>query len=259
MPSPDEFDKETDSEVTDNLVSTYAAELEVEVDRLRIREEIVRNEANEFLSLLSLLTASGTDLAEGRAARTKISEAMQAFRELLQHLNDQAGPAPERDDVATIDLQSLIEQVFNTEQRVHRASDVVLHLSLQSETILWFPNRLRHILHNLIGNALRFREPTKGETRVSVAAKAADGQFELRVSDNGTGISAALATSLVNLPHRAAEKRPMHSSLGLAVVQSLVNQCCGSVKLQSDEHQGTSIVVHLPRYATGDFLESSGD
>lgn len=251
--------KKLKNESTDNLVSTYAAELEVEVDRLRIREDLARNEATEFLSLVSRLIDSDVDLSEGGPARTEIRLIAGNFRELLLHLSDQAGHAPIRDDVANINLREVIEQVFVTQQRVHGATEAVLRLSIETEMILWFPDRLRHILHNLIGNALRFRDPTKGENRVSVAVHAADGRFALRVSDNGVGISTALTTSLIDLPHRAAQGRPLNSSFGLAVVQFLVQQCCGEVELQSNDCQGTSILVFLPRFAVGDYVESAHD
>ncbi len=243
----------------DDLVSTYAAELEVDVDRLRIREDLVRNEATEFLASVSRLIDSNVDLAEGSPARTEICRLTDIFRALLLHLNDQATRVSPRDDVANINLEELIEHVFTTQQRVHGAADAVLHLSLQTESILWFPDRLRHILHNLLGNALRFRDPTKGENRVSVAVQATDGRFALRVSDNGVGISTALATSLIDLPHRAAQGHPLNSSFGLAVVQFLVQQCCGEVELQSNDDQGTSILVSLPRFALGDYVESAHD
>jgi signal transduction histidine kinase len=251
--------KKLKNESTDNLVSTYAAELEVEVDRLRIREDVARNKATEFLSLVSRLIDSNVDLSEGGPARTEIRHIADNFRKLLFHLNEQAGHAPTRDDVANINLREVIEQVFTTQQRVHGATEAVLHLSIETETILWFPDRLRHILHNLIGNALRFRDSTKGENRVSVAVQAADGRFALRVSDNGVGISTALTTSLIDLPHRAAQGRPLNSSFGLAVVQFLVQQCCGEVELQSNDGQGTSILVFLPRFAAGDYVESAHD
>ncbi len=258
MPPQIESEKTFDKDAAESLVSTYAAELEVEVDRLRIREDLIRNEANEFLTLISPLVDSDLNAGEWSAVRKEIRETTHSFRELLSYFNDQAGPTLARDEVSSIDLQELIEQVFITQQRVHLATEAVLHLSLQTQTILWFPNRMRHILHNLLGNALRFRDTAKGETRVSVTVKAVNGQFELRVSDNGTGITAALSTSLLDLPQRAAQKRRMHSSMGLAVVQFLVHQSCGSVEIESREDQGTSIVVHLPQYVVGDFLEPAG-
>lgn len=248
-----------EAELAADIVSTYAAELEVEVDRLRIREELIQAEAVRFLKLVSQYAEDDDPDADGSRSRGLLHDASKRFGELLEHLIAESGGATVRDDVTNIPLRPMIEQVFATQRMVNHATNTVLHISLETEAIAWFPVRLRQILHNLLGNSLRFGDPTKGEMRITIAIRATDGRFELRVSDNGTGFSTDQADAITNLTHRAEQRRSSHPRLGLAVVQYLVNQCCGTVELQSSDSNGTSVLVLLPRYDVGDYVESNHD
>jgi signal transduction histidine kinase len=246
-------------ELAGDIVSTYAAELEVEVDRLLIREELIQAEGARFLKLVSQHAENGEPDADGSRSRQLLQDASTRLGALLEYLVTEAGGATVRDDVTNIPLRPMIEQVFATQRIVNHATNAVLRISLETEAIVWFPVRLRQILHNLLGNALRFGDPRKGETRVTVAIRGSDGRFELRVSDNGAGFSTDQADAIANLTHREEQRRSSHPRLGLSVVQYLVNQCCGTVDLQSSYTNGTSVLVFLPRYDVGDYVESNHD
>lgn len=102
--------------------------------------------------------------------------------------------------------------------------------------------RIRQVLNNLIGNALRYT-PRGGA--VSVHARVAGDRVELAVADSGAGISP------VDLPHvfdrfyKSKESRG--SGLGLAIVKSLVEAHGGEVSADSRAGRGTSITIILPR------------
>ena len=152
-------------------------------------------------------------------------------------------------------IRPLAEQIFREQQRISDAPDAMLRFELESDHVLWFPARLRHILDNLVSNALRYRDDSKGEIRVGLALRTLPDGYELAVSDNGVGIPADQLEGMFELFYRAAPARAAGLGVGLAVVKLLVEQCCGSVSVTSNRGQGTSVTVRLPRYDSDDHVE----
>lgn len=109
------------------------------------------------------------------------------------------------------------------------------------------PDRLRQIVENLLGNAIKF---TSANGRVEVRLARAGASIELSVSDTGRGISAEL------LPHvferyrqdgGMASTRAGGLGLGLALVRHLVELHGGTVRAESSgQGHGATITVTLP-------------
>ena len=118
----------------------------------------------------------------------------------------------------------------------------------------WFPARLRHILDNLLSNALRYRDPNTAEAWVRLGLRVSPEGYEFRVSDNGLGMPSGERQQVFALFHRAAPARAAGLGVGLAVVKLLVEQSGGTVTVDSAEGQGTTFVVVLPRYDVEDYL-----
>jgi signal transduction histidine kinase len=238
------------------LVMIYAAELELEVDRLRRRDQFLQHEAWDHVKQILRLCRDTPALPETAEPLVAIAESCGQFSELLHDLNEPAGYHPAFDQVIDIAVRPLAEQVFRWQQRLSGPSKAILRLDLQPEHILWFPARLRHILDNLISNALKYSDPDKGEIRVGLTLRVLKEGYELRVTDNGLGIPDAQTAGMLELFYRAAPTRAAGLGVGLAVVKLLVEQCCGAITVTSGEGQGTSVTILLPRYDLADHVES---
>ena len=237
------------------VVMNYAAELELEVDRLRRRDQFLQQEARDHIrQTASLCRQAGQSQNEEKALRAVV-EACDVFDKLLRDLHEPPGYHPSFDQVIAIALRPLAEQVFRWQQRLSGATNAILRLDLQPESINWFPARLRHILDNLISNALRYRDPEKGEIRVGLQLRVVDGNYELRFTDNGLGIPDDKATGMLELFYRAAPTRSAGLGVGLAVVKLLVEHSCGTLSVSSGEGHGTSVLVVLPRYDLNDHID----
>jgi signal transduction histidine kinase len=192
--------------------------------------------------------------ARDEAALPRIEEINRQLASLLQDALEPPDYHPRDDQVAALALRPLIEQVFRWQQRLLDAPYVSLRLELGQEHIHWFPARLRHILDNLISNALRYRDADKGEARLTVGLCVAQDCYELRITDNGLGMPPTddlpeKEPSLGSSPERSAGL-----GVGLAVVRVLIQQCGGSLTTQTNPGCGTSFVATLPRYDVDDFL-----
>jgi CheY-like chemotaxis protein len=111
--------------------------------------------------------------------------------------------------------------------------------------VLGDPVRLRQVLTNLIGNAIKFTH--HGSVHVTVQP-VAGGQLELAVRDTGIGIDAHAIPTLFE-PYRqagAAMQRYGGTGLGLTIVSQLVQLMNGSVHCESTLGAGSRFTVTLP-------------
>jgi signal transduction histidine kinase len=237
-------------------IMNYAADLELEVDRLRRRDQFLQREAaNQVRQLLGLCQDPST-LSTPAERLVSIAGVCHEFSELLRDLSEPPGYHPAFDQVIDIALRPLAEQAFRSQERLSGTTEAIFRLDLQQEHVRWFPARLRHILDNLISNALRYSDPAKGEVRVGLTLRVSKEGYELRVTDNGLGFQDAQASGVLELFYRSAPTRAAGLGVGLAVVQLLVEQCCGTVAVTTAEGQGTNVRVLLPRYDLDDHVES---
>jgi signal transduction histidine kinase len=231
----------------------YIAELELEVDRLRKQGQLIRHETKETLKTVNDLChqASGNPPVVGQ-----IGTALHRIASILHDTNETGIHHPAYDHVAGIAIRPLVEQVFRWQQRLQGAADVSLRMDLEQEHIEWFPARLRHILDNLISNALRFRDPKKSERWVRLTIRTSAQAYEFRLSDNGVGI-AAEQQQFIELMCKSVPSRIAGMGVGLSVVRLLVEQSGGSLALDSGVDLGSTFVATLPRFDIDDYLNLS--
>jgi signal transduction histidine kinase len=236
------------------LLLAYVADLELEVDRLRKQSQFVQHEARGTLKRIRLLCADAGRAGTSPPPLAEIDQAAKELAAVLHDLHEPPGYHPAHDQVTAIAVRPLIEQVFVWQQRLLGAPQVVLRLELEIDHVEWFPARLRHILDNLISNALKYRDPSKTEAWVQVRLRASPEAYEIQVLDNGVGLPPGEHEQVFELFYRAAPARAAGLGVGLAVVKLLVEQSGGSLTVDSGERQGTTFVVVLPRYDVDDFL-----
>jgi signal transduction histidine kinase len=237
-----------------HLLLAYVADLELEVDRLRRQGHFIQHSAREAVTSIQRCCRDASQPENATHAVTEIAAAIEQFAGVLHDLHEPPGYHPANDQVIAIAVRPLVEQVFRLQQRLLDAPRAELHMELATEYVEWFPARLRHILDNLISNALRYRDPAKGEARVFLGLTGLAEGYELRVSDNGLGMPWNKRAEAFELFYRSGPARAAGLGVGLAVVKLLVEQSGGSLAVESTEGQGTSFVVVLPRYSADDYL-----
>ena len=113
------------------------------------------------------------------------------------------------------------------------------------------PQRLRQIVFNLVGNAMKFTERGYVELRASYVrgADANDGEFRLEVEDTGCGISdadkARIGSAYVQVGAR--NSRNGGTGLGLAICGQLAAAMGGRLGVESELGKGSTFSVTIPR------------
>lgn len=123
------------------------------------------------------------------------------------------------------------------------------------------PVRLKQVLYNLTGNAIKFTE--KGG--VTITATMVDEQHHpvliFKVSDTGCGIPAEKLNSIFEEYEQAdphSESGRAGTGLGLAISKRIVSQLGGTIEVESQPGLGSVFKVRIPfQWGEGQFSEQS--
>lgn len=154
------------------------------------------------------------------------------------------------------DLQRVIEEVVGlyAENARNKGLELVCHLAPDVPTALrGDPSRLRQVLLNLVGNAVKFTE--RGEVVVHIAGVAEDDQaasIRFEVRDTGIGIPAEAQQGIFDSFVQAdstTTRRFGGTGLGLAIAKDLVALMGGRIEVESEPGSGSRFrfVLRLQR------------
>jgi signal transduction histidine kinase/CheY-like chemotaxis protein len=115
--------------------------------------------------------------------------------------------------------------------------------------VLSEPKRIKLILDNVIGNAVKFTENGYIHCSISFLKKSKNKQncLLLMIRDTGIGISGEIQESIFDF-FSQEEKRNDHPSLGLGltIVKEYIGKMEGKISLESKKNSGTTFEIVLP-------------
>ena len=106
--------------------------------------------------------------------------------------------------------------------------------------------RLKVILNNIISNAIRYRNGRDPVIKVSVDVTEQGAQ--VCIEDNGKGIAKEHIKNVCRMFYRATDDGA-GSGLGLYIVKEAVDKLNGSIKIESEEGNGTTVHLMIPEVA----------
>ena len=110
--------------------------------------------------------------------------------------------------------------------------------------------RLRQVLTNILGNAVKFTE--KGSVQLKITTHSDAGMLVFVVKDTGRGIRKEDQSKIFDAFEQSNVAENHHvvgTGLGLCICKSFVEMMGGSILLESEYNRGTTITVNIPMIA----------
>jgi PAS domain S-box-containing protein len=181
------------------------------------------------------------------AIETGVNEATALIEELLDAAHLRAG-RPLELRPAAVDLVALVEAAVEETRRTSTRHGVRLVAEVPSVTAAVDVARLRRVLRNLLGNAVKY-SPEGGKVVVRVGREEDErGEWAvLSVRDEGIGIPAADLPHLFQRFRRGGNVANIAGTgIGLAGARQIVAQHGGTISAASIEGEGSTFTVRLP-------------
>jgi PAS domain S-box-containing protein len=222
----------------------------------------IRTPMNGVIGMTKLLLDTRLDPAQrsyAEAVRASGEALLTIINDILDYSKIEAGKITL--DETSFDPRAVLESA--AELLAPRAFDK--HLDIVTEispavprTLLGDEARIRQILLNLAGNAIKFTVEGGVALRLSRKEERGDGRIELllEVEDTGIGMDARAREHIFDDFAQADQshaRRFEGTGLGLAITRRLVTAMGGTIEVESEEGRGSLFRVHLPlRLALGE-------
>lgn len=227
---------------------------------LRARDDVLQVVAHELrnplnallLAAEALLRESGDEGAHAASAR-RIRSSGRRMSGLIQDLLDverlDAGE-PLSLALAHVSVDVVLAAVVDDEREMATKAGLTLTLDIREPMppILADVARLRQVLENLVGNAIKF---TKRGGTIVVGASRAGGDVRVFVRDSGRGIAPDELDRIFDRFWQAGSGDRRGAGLGLAIVKGIVEALRGRVWVESELGAGTTFSLAFPALVTG--------
>jgi PAS domain S-box-containing protein len=212
----------------------------------------IRTPMNGVLGILHLLKAEGLS-TDGRRL---LEEALSSARMLAEVLGDVIDFSDiEAGRVAVVrepmDVTATIESVVVPLRRQAESKGLHLRAALppQSEWVFGDVVRLRQILLNLIGNAVKFTEAGGVSVTSAFSGRGSRRRLRVEVRDTGIGIAEGMGERLFagfDQIDNSMTRRYGGSGLGLAISQRLAGLMGGKISFRSRVGEGSTFRLDIP-------------
>jgi signal transduction histidine kinase/class 3 adenylate cyclase len=228
-----------------------------EIDRLK--DQFLANTSHELRTPLNGIIGIAEWLQEKRTTvspevlKDNLSMLISAGKRLHKLVNDIMDFSRLRNAelqlfLKPLDVRSLTEMVLRINQPIAKVKNLNLINNIPTDLpiVLADEDRLQQILHNLIGNAVKFTN----EGSITVSAQDAGEMVNISVTDTGIGISTDKHESIFEAFQQedgSSVREFAGTGLGLSITKYLVDLHHGKIGVESTLGEGTTFYFSLPK------------
>jgi two-component system sensor histidine kinase SenX3 len=223
-----------------------------------VRRDFVANISHELktpIGALSILSEAVLEASDDPVAITRFATRMQTeakrLSDLVQEIINLSRIQDDDPlkDASPILLSELALQAIDESRLTAESREIkVEFIKNQEVKILGDASQLEMVISNLIENAINY-SPNK--TTVVVSLNRVDGLAEIKVKDQGIGISEADVERIFERFYRvdpARSRATGGTGLGLSIVKHIITNHGGDITVWSEQGEGSTFTIRLPEY-----------
>lgn len=145
-----------------------------------------------------------------------------------------------------VGVAETVEQVSAglAEQIAAAGATIMVHLDPAAQSVWMDPVAFHEVIQNLLSNALKFGAPDRS-LAIEIGTAVQASRVRVWVRDNGIGIPADKREAVFQIFRKLNRNTP-GVGIGLAAVRKLVQQSGGTVWIESEPGEGTTVLMTLP-------------
>jgi two-component system phosphate regulon sensor histidine kinase PhoR len=180
-------------------------------------------------------------------ARERSKGLLDLIADLLEMSKIEAGMAMQRKE--PLQVEEAVRTVVDLMEGEARAKKIALSTKFRSSLppVLGDRDNLERVFTNLLSNAIKYT-PKGGKVVIEVCS---DGDYvKTVVKDNGIGISKEDLPRIFDKFSRIKSEKTrgiVGTGLGLSIAKNIVEAHLGTISMESEEGNGTSVTVLLPK------------
>lgn len=238
------------------------AELEMQKKQLneasRLKTSFLSNMSHELRTPLNSVIALSGVL--NRRLANQIPEEEHSYLEIIERngknllmlINDildisriEAGR--EEIEITKFNANNLIDEIVSMIQPQAKQKNIELLYELSDSDLFISSDvdKCRHILQNIVANAVKFTEKGK----VNITAKKDENKIEIKITDTGIGISKKHLAHIFDEFRQAdgsTSRKFGGTGLGLAIAKKYTNLLGGTISVKSTLNEGSEFTLSLP-------------
>jgi signal transduction histidine kinase/DNA-binding response OmpR family regulator len=239
----------------------YRKELQAakeEAERLsQVKQQFLSNMSHELRTPLQSVIGFAEQAAHQHPAQP---QTLQSIQRSASHLLDVVNEVLDYNRIVSgrfsfspkpFVLETLLQEIMAVMEpaALKKGLELRLHHNLRKEQQYFSDGfRLRQLLYNLLGNAIKFTSEGYVLLKVNGETEGNMDRLRFEVTDTGIGMSPEQQEVIFNAFEQAAGHIASDyggTGLGLSIVKALVEQQHGTLELESEPGKGTSFVVTL--------------
>ena len=236
------------------IAKDITAEKEIE----RIKQHFVSIVSHDLKSPLSAITVSLELLREGavgdlpQRVHEVIDGALRSANRLVNLINGILDAERAETGILTVfpeitELDLLLKMSIESVQALADKKGIKFDYIESQAQIYVEQERILQAVVNLLSNALKF---SPRDSTISISTKLTLGQAEIRIKDAGRGVPKHLQRTIFDRfkqVNAADSKQRLGSGLGLWITRMMVEAHGGSIGVESEDNQGSTFWMRLPR------------
>lgn len=227
----------------------------------KLRKDFIANVSHELRTPIAMLQgyseAIVDDVAESKEEKNELAaiihdESLRLSRlvnELLDLARMEAGHIELR--IESLEIETYVQRITKKFQGLADENKIELRLSmhLSEAKAIFDADRIEQVITNLLDNAIRH---TNEEGYVQITIDANESEFQVTISDSGSGIPDEDLPFVFERFYKADKSRTrnkekMGTGLGLAIAKNIIDAHHGTIRVKSKLQQGTTFTFHIPQ------------